>query len=242
MLLPLIDNDVGLKLGLSTLQESSIFDRAGARPPVDFFAEASRLLSDSFLRATLATATGLALPLLGTWCMVDVIEGDSIRRLVVLHPDSATQRRARGFFDVHAPRNVDPIGAPRMIAASQSIVIATADVLNEIPEAETRDLLVTLGARSFLVVAMPTPRGIAGAITFGSIETRRYSVDDLIAARELARRCARHVECARSYGEGQMARIRAEHAYAMEDAARAEFALAQERGDQPFDSVHFDLE
>jgi len=240
MLLPLIDNDVGLKLGLSTLQESGIFDRGGARPPVDFFAEASRLLSDSFLRATLATAAGLALPLLGRWCMVDVIEGDSIRRLVVLHPDGTTQRRALAFFDAHAPRTGDPIGAPRMIVANQSVVLASAEVLNQIADVGTRELLVALGARSFLVVAMPTPRGIAGAITFGASETRRYSVDDLIVARELGRRCARHIECARSYGEGQMARVRAEHVYAMEDAARAEFAYALERGDQPFEPVHFD--
>ncbi|HEY7394555.1 MAG TPA: hypothetical protein VH559_06910 [Gemmatimonadaceae bacterium] len=242
MLLPLIDNDVGLKLGLSTLQESGTFDRGGARPTGDFFAEASRLLSDSFLRATLATAAGLALPLLGTWCMVDVIEGDAIRRLVILHPDSAMQRRARVFFDTHPPRNVDPIGAPRMICANKSVVIGTADVLNDFSDVETRDLFLTLGSRSFLVVAMATPRGIVGAITFGSNEARRYSVDDLLVARELGRRCARHVECARSYGEGQMARVRAEHAYAMEDAARAEFAYAQERGDQAFDPVHSDSE
>jgi len=242
MLLPLNDNDVGLALGISTLQNSSIFDRAGTRPTVDFFAEASRLLADSFLRATLATASGLALPLLGTWCMVDVIEGDAIRRLVILHPDATMQRRARAVFDTRAPRNGDPIGAPRMISNNQSVVIGTADVLNEISDVEIRDLLAALGARSFLVVAMPTPRGVAGAITFGSNDPRRYSVDDLIVARELGRRCARHVECARSYGEGQMARVRAEHAYAMEDAARAEFAYALERGDQPFDQFHYDVE
>src|SRR5215475_4694679 len=196
MLLPLIDNDVGLKLGLSTLQESGIFDRGGARPPVDFFAEASRLLSDSFLRATLATAAGLALPLLGRWCMVDVIEGDSIRRLVVLHPDGTTQRRALAFFDAHAPRTGDPIGAPRMIVANQSVVLASAEVLNQIADVGTRELLVALGARSFLVVAMPTPRGIAGAITFGPRETRSYTVQRPTVPREPGRQGAWKIECA----------------------------------------------
>ena len=233
MLLPLNDSDVRLALERSKFQGDSRIDRAGARPTSDFIAETGRLLSDSFLCATLSTAAGLAMPLLGSWCMVDVVDGASIRRVVVRHPDSALQLRARDFFDIHIPRSGDPLGMPRVVSAGQSVVVASPDALNEIADVETRDLLVELGARSFLVVAMQTPRGVVGAITFGSNEPRRYWTDELFAARELGRRCARTVECARSYGETQMARVRAEHTYALEDAARAEFAYALERGDHP---------
>lgn len=242
MLLPLNDSDVRLALELSQFQVSSKLDRAGARPPGDFFAETSRLLSDSFLCATLATAAGLALPLLGTWCMVDVADGEAFRRLVVLHPDSAAQLRARTFFDAHAPASTDLIGAPRMVSAmGQNVaVVAMAEALNGISDIETRELLVELGAHSFLVVAMQASRSLVGAITFGSKEVRQYGAAELAVARELGRRCSRTVECAQSYGETQMARVRAEHAYAMEDAARAEFAYALDRGDQSFDPIYSD--
>ena len=231
MLLPLNDSDVRFALELSKFKGDGRIDRAGARPPIDFIAETGRLLSDSFLCSTLSTAAELAIPLLGSWCMVDVVDGESTRRVIILHPDSGLQTRARAFFDGHAPRSGDPIGVPRVTSAGQSVVVAPPDALNEIADVETRELLVELGARSLLVVAMQTPRGIVGAITFGSNEPRRYWAEELFAARELGRRCARTVECARSYGETQMARVRAEHAYALEDAARAEFAYAVERGD-----------
>jgi GAF domain-containing protein len=231
MLLPLNDSDVRLALEHSSFQGDGRIDRTGECPTIDFIAETGRLLSDSFLCATLSTAAGLAMPALGSWCMVDVIDGESIRRPIVLHPDSALQVRARDFFEIHIPRSGDPVGSPRVVSAGQSVVVASPDALNEIADVETRELLVELGARSFLVVAMQTPRGIVGAITFGSNEPRRYWSEELFVARELGRRCARTVECARSYGETQMARVRAEHAYALEDAARAEFAYALERGD-----------
>src|SRR5215510_9623357 len=117
MLLPLHGADVRLALEQSSLQGDGRIDRAGARPPTDFIAETGRLLSDSFLCATLSTAAGLAMPLLGSWCMVDVVDGESIRRLVVLHPDSGIQARARAFFDLRVPRSDDPIGAPRVMSA-----------------------------------------------------------------------------------------------------------------------------
>src|SRR5215510_10887696 len=158
MLLPLNGADVRLALEQSSFQGDGRIDRAGARPTIDFIAEAGRLLSDSFLCATLSTAAGLAMPLLGSWCMVDVVDGEVFRRLIVLHPDSALQLRARDFFDIHIPRSGDPIGAPRVISAGQSVVVGSPETLNEIADVETRELLVALGARSFLVVAMQTPR------------------------------------------------------------------------------------
>ena len=203
--------------------------RVTARPPHDFLAETSRFLSDSFLRSTLTTAAGLALPLLGTWCMVDILEDDGgIRRPIVLHPEAAPRDRALRFYRAHAPKSNEPIGAARVLKSTEPdlVVVSSQDALAGV-SLETRDLLVDLGACAFLVIAMRLSGKTVGAITYGAKTTRTYLPSDLLLAGQLGRRCAATVDTARSYGEAQMARVRAEHAFAMEDAARAEFAYAR---------------
>jgi two-component system, NarL family, sensor histidine kinase BarA len=62
-----------------------------------FLADASRFLADSLdYEHTLVTVAGMALPYLGSWCIVDVVEPDgSMRRLGIVHPDPLKQERAR---------------------------------------------------------------------------------------------------------------------------------------------------
>jgi GAF domain-containing protein len=203
--------------------------RLTARPAHDFLAETSRFLSDSFLRSTLTTAAGLALPLLGTWCMVDLVEDDGgIRRPIVLHPEAEPRDRALRFYRAHAPKANEPIGAARVLRSTEPdlVVVNTQDALSGVL-LDTRDLLADLGACTFLVIAMRLSGKTVGAITYGSTTTRTYLPSDLLLAGQLGRRCASTVDNARVYGESQMARVRAEHAFAMEDAARAEFAYAR---------------
>lgn len=209
--------------------------RADDDASLDFLAETSRRLGDTFLRSTLATAAGLALPLLGTWCLVDVVDPTGIaRRLTVLHPDAEIQRRARKHFDAHPPVEDEPIGVARMMSEAAEVVqLEPQRVLNGIAHADTRALLSELGAAAVLVVAMRLDGQTLGAITFGSDEPRSFHASDIAIAEELGRRCAFTVDCARSYGEMQISRIRAELAFAMEDAARAEFEIARGRTKTP---------
>jgi hypothetical protein len=205
--------------------------RAGDDASLDFLAETSRRLGDTFLRSTLTTAAGLALPLLGTWCIVDVVDPTgAARRLTVLHPDAERQQRARNHFDAYPPFEDEQIGVARMMAEAAEVVQPEPQrLLSRIAHAETRALLSELGAAAVLVVAMRIGGQTLGAITFGSAEPRSFEASHFAIAEELGRRCAFTVDCARSYGEMQIARIRAELAFAMEDAARAEFEIARGR-------------
>jgi hypothetical protein len=53
-----------------------------------FLADASRCLAESLdYENTLVTVAGMALPYLGSWCIVDVVEADgSMRRLGIFTP------------------------------------------------------------------------------------------------------------------------------------------------------------
>jgi hypothetical protein len=79
-----------------------------------FLAEASRLLSAALgYEETLATVADLALPHLGSWCILDVVEPDgSIRRLGIVHPDPQKQTLARQLEQNWPPQRDDPLGAP----------------------------------------------------------------------------------------------------------------------------------
>jgi hypothetical protein len=211
---------------------------ADVRAPADFLSEASRLLTESFLQSTLTTAASLALPLLGTWCMADAVDHEgAMRRLFVLHSDAELQERARRYFNRRILREGEAIGVGRMTAVTTMhlAVINGDEVFAEVPETEAQ-LLRQLGARSFLVIGLRTNGHTVGAITFGSNAPRDYDAVDLVLADDLGRRCAATIESAWSYGEMQIARVRAEHSFAMEDAARAEFAYASERGDRAFEA------
>src|SRR5262245_51511697 len=92
-------------------------------PPLDFFSRTSRLLADSLLDATLTTAVELALPVLGTCCMVDVVDADgSIRRSVIIHPNANKQKQAQAYYFAHPPAPGDAFGAGRMTNAGESLL------------------------------------------------------------------------------------------------------------------------
>src|SRR5207247_840123 len=62
-----------------------------AREQMAFLAEVSEVLASSLdYRATLSAAARLAVPRLGDWCAVDVVDADGrLRRLSIAHRDPA---------------------------------------------------------------------------------------------------------------------------------------------------------
>lgn len=189
---------------------------AGDRTRFAFLAETSRCLADSLdFETTLATAAGLALPHFGAWCMVDIIEADrSISRVAVIHPDPEKQRLARDFYETHAPRHTDPIGAPRVIRThhSEFAPLADVNVIEAVADAQHRDLLRRLGAQSVLTVPMRARGRTLGAITFVSDQYRSYDDADLLLAEDLGRRCAMAIDNALLYRDAEAARRSAEAA------------------------------
>jgi signal transduction histidine kinase len=208
-----------------------------------FLAEASRCLADSLdYDATLATVAGLALPHLGAWCIVDIIEHGveepaepagpppvadaavrTIRRLAVLHPDPQKQALARELHERYPAAPGDLVGAPRVIRTGRPEIVL--DVPDAALEAAAQDgehlrLLRELGVRAYLIVPMVARGRMVGAITFVTADREREFGDaDLLLAEDLARRCAMAVDNARLYNAAVTARAEATAASA--DARQA---------------------
>lgn len=119
-----------------------------------FLAEASRCLADSLeYEATLETVAGLALPLLGSWSIVDLTEPNgSVRRLAIVHPDPQKQAIARELKAGWPPRREDAMGVSRVAQTGKS------ELLTEITD-------------EFLVSTVTVECGMDGQPTIRVIDT-----------------------------------------------------------------------
>jgi signal transduction histidine kinase len=183
-----------------------------------FLAEASRLLSAALgYEETLATVADLALPHLGSWCILDVVEPDgSIRRLGIVHPDPRKQVLARQLEKNWPPQRDDPLGAPVVMRTRRSEVISRVDgeLLRSVARNEENlHLLTELGIGSILVVPLVARGRVLGAITFvGDDKEEGYTEADRELGEDLAARSALAIDNARLLREAQEARQRAETA------------------------------
>ncbi|HEX6748111.1 MAG TPA: ATP-binding protein [Longimicrobium sp.] len=182
-----------------------------------YLAEASRLLADSLdYETTLGTVAALALPHLGGWCIVDLVEDDgTMRRLAVVHPDPALQPLARRLVSGWPPRIEDPLGVPVVVRTGRPELIP--HVSDEMVAAAARDpdhlrTLRALGIGSVIVAPMTARGQVLGAMTFVSAEHSPYDEGDLELAEDLARRAAISIDNARLYRAAERARAQAEEA------------------------------
>lgn len=177
-----------------------------------YLAEASRLLADSLdYEATLSTVAGLALPHLGAWCIVDIVEEDgSIRRLAIVHPDPEKRELARELKDGWPPRREDRLGVPVVSLTGKSEVIPRVgdDLLREVARGERNlEILRQLGIGSIMSVPMVARGDVVGAMTFiGPEGGTRYTGDDLSLAEDLAARAAIAIDNARLFRMAERAR------------------------------------
>jgi signal transduction histidine kinase len=196
-----------------------------------FLAEASRCLADSLdYETTLETVAGLALPLLGSWSIVDLLEPTgSARRLSIVHPDPDKQQIARALKQGWPPRREDPVGAAAVVRTGRPEVmhVITDEFLVDVARNdENLRNLRALGMTSLMTVPIAARGHILGAITFiSSSEGRRFDAADLSLAEDLAERCGLAIDNARLHRSAQAlvdserARLRAE----TEDQIKSEF-------------------
>jgi signal transduction histidine kinase len=189
-----------------------------------FLAEASRCLADSLdYEATLETVAGLALPLLGSWSIVDLVaDGDAVRRVAIVHPDPAKQAIARELKSGWPPRRDDPVGVAAVVttAKSELIVDISDEFLSSVARSEDNlSRLRELGMRSAITAPVAARGRMLGAITFiASTEDRRFTAADLSLAEELAARCGLAIDNARLHRAAQ-ALVESERARLSTEAA-----------------------
>ena len=201
-----LQREVAEQMLLGALRERGFADDAeAARRRAAFLAEAGRLLAESVDQSsTLVALTRLALPGLGAWCIVDILEeGDAIHRLGIYHPDPGKQKLAQRLQASWAPEPDDPFGAPAMLRDARTIAItenieATLAATAHTPE--SLHILRQLGIGSLLTVPLIARKRLLGAITFVSAQrSLSYSPEDVQLAEDVAARGALALDNAQVY-------------------------------------------
>jgi signal transduction histidine kinase len=196
----------------TSLRRTAADARGGSDGSGGFLSRASRMLAESVgYEGTLSAVAHMALPYLGSWCIVDVVEPDgSLRRLAIVHPDPTKRVRTHRLETSWPPQRDDPLGAPRVMRTRRSEVIPAVpdEMLVAVARSEQnlRDLRA-LAIGSVLTVPLLARRQVLGAITFVSAETgHQYDEGDVALAEDLAARCAMALDNARLYSVAEEAR------------------------------------
>jgi signal transduction histidine kinase len=197
-------------------------DAGRDRARLSVLAEVSLLLSSSDDYVTiLQKLTEMAVPTLGDWCFVHVINASgALERVAIRHSDPKKLEIA----DVLArATRLDPNagGAPRIFATGRSECVEhiTEEFLVEhVGETWQRDAARALGLRSYIGVPLHVRGRVTGVLTLVRSETSPvYDADDLAFAEELARRVAMYVDNAMLLRE-----IQARESALRDEAARLE--------------------
>jgi signal transduction histidine kinase len=201
-----LQRQVAEQMLLSALRERGLADDAeAARRRAAFLAEAGRLLAESVDQSTtLVALTKLALPALGAWCIVDILEeGNTIHRLGIYHPDPEKQKLAQELEASWAPEPEDPFGAPAMLRDPRTIAITSDIEATLAASAHTPQNLHTLrqlGIGSLLTVPLVARKRLLGAITFISSQRNvSYTQEDVRLAEDIATRGALALDNAQVY-------------------------------------------
>ena len=201
-----LQRQVAEQMLLSALRERGFADDAeDARRRAAFLAESGRVLAESVDQSTtLVALTRLALPTLGAWCIVDILEeGGAIRRLGIFHPDPAKLELAQKLGASWSPEPDDPFGAPAMLRDTRTIAI-TDDIEATLSATAhgsgNLDILHKLGIGSLLTVPLIARKRLLGAITFVSAQRgQAYSSEDIQLAEDVANRGALALDNAQVY-------------------------------------------
>ena len=201
-----LQRQVAEQMLLGALRERGFADDAeAARRRAAFLAESGRLLAESVDQSsTLVALTKLALPTLGAWCIVDILEeGDAIHRLGIYHPDREKQKLAQQLQITWVPEAEDPFGAPAMLRNARTVAITDNIEATLAASAHTPanlHILRQLGIGSLLTVPLIARKRILGAITFVSAQRNfAYSPEDLQLAEDVAARGALALDNAQVY-------------------------------------------
>jgi signal transduction histidine kinase len=192
-----LQRQVAEQMLLGALRERGLADDAeAARRRAAFLAEAGHMLAQSVDQAaTLLALTKLALPTLGAWCIVDILEvGGAINRLGIYHPDPEKQKLALELQATWKPERDDPFGAPAMLRDARTVAI-TEDIEVTLAatahSADNLQLLRQIGIGFLLTVPLVARQKLLGAITFvGAEHGLVYSPEDVQLAEALAGRGA----------------------------------------------------
>jgi PAS domain S-box-containing protein len=173
-----------------------------------FLLEASTLLANTLAyRTTLASLARLAVPHLGDWCAIELVDADgALREVEVAHKDEkkiALARELRSRYPAlgegSGPAEVARTGHAELVAeiSPEMIERVAVDELH-------LDLLRDLGLCSYMCVPMVARGRVLGTMTFVHAESGRvYDEIDLALAQDLGRRAAVAIDNAELFRQAE---------------------------------------
>jgi signal transduction histidine kinase/PAS domain-containing protein len=217
--------------GLLTVWKN-VTERRHAEEAQRYLSEASAMLGKSLdYEETLSALARLAVPDLADWCRVDMLDEDGSPRLIaVKHVDPEKVKWATRLAERYPPRMDEPQGLAGVLKSGVAEMYPniTEEMLTQgTADAEYLALLTTVQFRGVIIAPITSPRGVLGAITLVSAESRRmYTARDLDLAVEIGRRAGMAVENARMLSAEKAARataVEARHAAEEANAAKSQF-------------------
>lgn len=168
-----------------------------------YLSDATQVLSQSLDPVTtMQRLAELAVPTLGDWCAVHVVDGEYARPVAMASENPDATAAVRDLSE----RNPVPIGAPAGLGAvvrtGEPIVVrsVTMDAVRASTDAgEVIDLLSRL--RAIAIVPMTYQGVVLGTITLSNVTDRELDDADVDLARELAARAAQAISNAQLYQE-----------------------------------------
>ena len=198
------------RASLLVRERDSRRDAEVAQRQTEFIAEVGTVLDTALdYERALQEFARIAVPRLGDWCVIDVLEEDgSIARYAAAHADPERHELIQALRERY-PADADASeGLPHTIRTGESQLIpeVTDDMLRagQLAQSEEHErLLRELGFRSALIVPLRARGRILGAIGLGLGDetTRRYGPEDLTYAEDLARRAALALDNSRLFTE-----------------------------------------
>ncbi|NUP07515.1 MAG: AAA family ATPase [Polyangiaceae bacterium] len=217
--LELLSTEIAVSLENSLLFERltrEVHDRTRAEASVRFLANAGEELAQSLdFTETLRKLARLAVPLLGDWCVIDVVdENRRIRRTGGAHVDPEKYALIREL-EAQTPDWTSPQPASVVLRTGSPLLLenlANGRMETFARDADNLRVVRGLGTRSAIAVPMVAHGRTVGVITCAlGTPNRSYGVADLTVAQELARRAALALDNARLFRREQEAvRVREE--------------------------------
>ena len=175
-----------------------------------FLADASRELARSLdYQTTIDKIARLAVPPIADWCVVDLHESGTLRRVSVAHADPSKEALARELEQRYPTDPNAVAGIPQVIRSG--VTEWAPELSDEELQAAARDdahfkTLRALGLKAYIIAPIPARQGPVGAIALITAESnRRYSQVDVQIAEELGRRVGMAIDNARLFAEAQEA-------------------------------------
>jgi PAS domain S-box-containing protein len=159
--------------------------------------------------AALRTLADLVVPQLADQCVVDLVSGDEVRRLVVVNADPEVQAAARVMERYPPGLGSETPVAVAMRTGAPQLVESTADLPDGAYRSpEHRTAVQTVGIRILLAVPLLVRGRTLGALTFGWQSSELPDEDTTALAAQIARRVALALDNSSLYQEAHGERER----------------------------------